>query len=228
MNSAAPVKRCTKADVAVYWVLDIGAFDLKRTLEMDPEFLNTDGEHEHDTSVSSVSITVEDKQVDFALFDEWTSGLLRNKGTDLYRMKGVLNVRFATQKYVYHAVHMIFNGDFETWDEEEEKSNKLVFIGKNIDAAGLRAGFMACLATPENLERKLNALRFKKGDRVECNMGDSYSPGTITELLYRDDEMEQGQVCPYKIALDNGTSTWAPYDEDDTIRREGNKKRRTS
>ena len=36
------------------WVLNIGTFDLKRTLEMDPEFLNTDGEHEHDTTVSSV------------------------------------------------------------------------------------------------------------------------------------------------------------------------------
>ena len=29
-------------------MLNIGAFDLSRTLEMDPEFLNTDGEHEHD------------------------------------------------------------------------------------------------------------------------------------------------------------------------------------
>ena len=40
-------------------------------------------------------------------------------------------------KYVYHAVHMIFNGEFEKWDEEEPKSNKLVFIGKNLDAAKL-------------------------------------------------------------------------------------------
>ena len=36
MNSQAPIQRCQKANVAVDWVLDIGAFDLKRTLEMDP------------------------------------------------------------------------------------------------------------------------------------------------------------------------------------------------
>ena len=36
MNAAALVQRCTKAEVATDWVLDIGAFDLKRTLEMDP------------------------------------------------------------------------------------------------------------------------------------------------------------------------------------------------
>jgi hypothetical protein len=149
--------------------------------------------------VSSVSITVEEL-VDFGLFDEWTSGLLRNKGTDMYRMKGVINARFATDKYVYHAVHMIYNGDFEAWDEEEPKSNKLVFIGKNLDAAALRAGFNACLATPENLEKKLAGLRFKVGDRVECNMsGGSRKAGVITELMYRSNDMEQGQVCPYKV-----------------------------
>merc|ERR1712146_386890 len=86
--------------------------------------------------------------------------------------KGCLNVRFATQKYVYHAVHMIFNGEFEDWQEDESKGNKLVFIGKNLDAAALRAGFAECLATEANLKKKLEALRFKVGDRVECNMGD--------------------------------------------------------
>jgi len=30
-------------------------FNLDRVLEMDPEFLNTEGEHEHDSRVSTVS-----------------------------------------------------------------------------------------------------------------------------------------------------------------------------
>merc|ERR1719203_1920305 len=115
MNCNAPIKRCTKADVAPDWVLDIGAFDLKRTLEMDPEFLNTDGEHEHDTSVSSVSITQEGL-LDLSLVESWIGELLQTQGADLYRMKGVLNIRYAEQKWVYHAVHMIFNGAFENWE----------------------------------------------------------------------------------------------------------------
>ena len=36
MNTSVPIRRCTKANVAVDWVLDIGAFDLERTLVMDP------------------------------------------------------------------------------------------------------------------------------------------------------------------------------------------------
>ena len=35
MNAHAAIQRCTKAEVATDWVLNIGAFDLKRTLEMD-------------------------------------------------------------------------------------------------------------------------------------------------------------------------------------------------
>ena len=40
MNAHALVQRCQKANVAVDWVLNVGAFDLTRTLEMDPGALS--------------------------------------------------------------------------------------------------------------------------------------------------------------------------------------------
>ena len=43
INSNAPVIRCTRSNVSVDNVLNIYGFDLKHTLDMDPEFLNTDG-----------------------------------------------------------------------------------------------------------------------------------------------------------------------------------------
>ena len=55
INTLAPILRCERANVSVDNVLNICGFDLDRTLEMDPEFLNTDNDHEHDDSVSSVS-----------------------------------------------------------------------------------------------------------------------------------------------------------------------------
>ena len=101
-------------------------------------------------------------------------------------------MRTAHQKYVYHAVHMIFKGAFEDWDPEEKHENKLVFIGKNLDGPALRAGFAECLATDENMEKKLKALRFKVGERVQCNMGGGeWQPGTVRQLMWRDDDMEQ-------------------------------------
>ena len=52
INAFAPIIRSEKSQVSVDQVLGIKAFDLKKTLEMDPEFLDTDSEHVHDTSVS--------------------------------------------------------------------------------------------------------------------------------------------------------------------------------
>merc|ERR1719379_398613 len=89
MNSFAPIIRCCQSEVSVDNVLNIKGFDLKRTLEMDPEFLNTDGEHEHDTSVSSLSI-IQKGNVDFDAVQEWVGWVLRTQATDIYRMKGVL------------------------------------------------------------------------------------------------------------------------------------------
>merc|ERR1712137_1484353 len=50
---------------------------------------------------------------------------------------------------------MIFNGTFddETWKDGEQRENKLVFIGKDLNHDELRRGFVACLDSPENKER---------------------------------------------------------------------------
>ena len=79
------------------------------------------------------------------------------------RLRGVIAVQHSKLKYVYQAVHMIFNGDFEEggeWGAGEKRESKLVFIGKNLNHEELRAGFKACLATPELASKKRKALRF--------------------------------------------------------------------
>ena len=108
---------------------------------------------------------------------------------------------------MYHAVHMIYQGQFEDLEVDENRGSKMVFIGKNLDGPALRAGFEACLSTPANLEKQINALRFSLGDRVQCNMGGDehgnprWKSGTIVLLQYRDEDMEPGQTCPYKVRL---------------------------
>ena len=47
INKFTPIQRCQQSEVSVDGVLNIKGFDLKRTLEIDPEFPNTDGEHKH-------------------------------------------------------------------------------------------------------------------------------------------------------------------------------------
>ena len=51
----------------------------------------------------------------------------------------------------YQGVHMIFDGEFDApWVPGEAKTNKLVFIGKNLDKGQLEREFSACLDSPAN------------------------------------------------------------------------------
>jgi uncharacterized protein (DUF736 family) len=116
---------------------------------------------------------------------------------------GILNIAHSRQKLIHHAVHMIVNAEFgEAWGRDEKRDSKLVFIGKNLDANELAARFNACLANPENLKKKEEALRFSVGDRVECRLCDHWHSGTVVALLYRDGNMPPGKVAPYQIQLD--------------------------
>ena len=218
MNASAPIIRSERSAVSVANVLDIRAFDLKKTIDMDPEFLNTENEHEHDTTVSSVSV-IEKRPLDLDAIQRWINYLLVNRGTDLYRMKGVLNVAKSDERFMFQAVHMIFNGNFdEPWQADETRESRFVFIGKNLDHDELRRGFEKCVLTPELEAKKLAELRFDVGDPVECNTNDGWVAGVIAGRMYRDDFMPPGLVAPYQIELRDGTLIWAPEDDDDFIR----------
>merc|ERR1712146_15219 len=200
-------------------VLDIKGFDLKRTLEMDPEFLNTDGEHEHDNTVTSLSIVLPG-DVDLDLVQAWVSEILQTKGADIFRMKGVLSIANSDTKFVYQAVHMIFNGNFdEAWQPGEKRESKLVFIGKNLDHKALETAFKACAVTSELLEQKKQKLRFAVDSRVECNAEGGWQKGTVVALMYRDEYMPPGMIAPYQIKLDSGALIYAPADDDQCIRK---------
>ena len=226
MNSSAGIIRTERSAVSVDNILDIRAFDLKKTVEMDPEFLNTENEHEHDATVSSVSV-VEKRPLDLDAIQRWFNYLLVNKGSDLYRMKGFLNVANAEERFMFQAVHMIFNGNFdEPWQADETRESRFVFIGKNLDHDALKRGFEKCVHTPEFEKRKLASLRFDLGDPVECNTSNGWVSGVVAGRMYRDDFMPPGMVAPYQIELHNGTMIWAPEDDDDFIR--AGKKAKTS
>ena len=218
INKFAPIVRSTKSEVSPDQVLGIGAFDFKRTLEMDPEFLDTEGEHEHDSTITSIGINMEG-DVDLGLFSGWLEVLLRDKGADLFRIKGVLPIKGVPDKYVYHAVHMIYEGRFtEAWAPDEERRCKLTFIGKNLDHAALRQGFEDCLANEASYTKLKESFRFGVGNAVECNTGDGWVRGTVVVLLYREEGMHPSFLAPYQVKLDDGGLIYCPADADTCVR----------
>jgi len=102
-------------------------------------------EHSHDEEVSSVGISLPG-DLDGKKLNEWISKLLAEKGGDIFRMKGVLCVKGTNKRLVFQGVHMLFDAKFDReWQRDENRTNTLVFIGKNLERAALTEGFKACL-----------------------------------------------------------------------------------
>lgn len=145
INGTASLHRTSNCRIDLDHVLGRNAFDLDRILAIEPEFLGED-DHEHDASIASVSLRAE-RPVDGAAFVPWVRTLLAEKGIDILRSKGILAFAGEPRRFVFQGVHMLFDGDLQRrWGDDEPQVSRLVFIGRNLDEAGLRAGFEACLA----------------------------------------------------------------------------------
>jgi len=206
VNGTAPIFRCKHSQVHPKHLVNIGSFDLKRTLENDPEFLDTEGEHLHDNSVSSVSCKFEG-ELNVNKLQMWISTIIQKMSNDLFRYKGVLAVKGKQEKFVFQGVHMLFSGGFDqydqVWKKGETRECRFVFIGRNLPKQKLIDGFMACKAKDK--------LRFKVGDAVQANVG-KWTNGKIIKLW------DDGN--PYRIELADGakTNVWGPVDEDLYVR----------
>ncbi|MFV9503408.1 MAG: CobW family GTP-binding protein [Oscillochloridaceae bacterium umkhey_bin13] len=100
--------------------------------------------HEHDEEVSSVGITLTG-DLDPQRLNSWLSRLLREQGTDIFRMKGVLSIAGDVRRFVFQGVHMLFDGRPDREWGQEPRTNKLIFIGRNLDREQLNTDFAACL-----------------------------------------------------------------------------------
>jgi G3E family GTPase len=100
----------------------------------------------HDAGIRGISLTLE-KPVDGRKITQWLDGVLQSQGPDILRAKGIIDVQGEEKRLVFQAVHMILEGDLQRpWKDGEHRYSRMVFIGRNLDEAALRAGFEACAA----------------------------------------------------------------------------------
>jgi G3E family GTPase len=103
-------------------------------------------DHVHDQSVTSVGIS-ETGSIDPDKFNAWLRELVAKQGQDIFRMKGVLNVRDQDKRWVFQGVHMLITGQIDRPWGEDERRNLLIFIGRNLDRKQLTDDFRSCLVT---------------------------------------------------------------------------------
>eukprot|EP00960_Hanusia_phi_P046605 757934-Hanusia_phi.AAC.5 len=203
LNPTAPILRTQQSQISPKELLNVCAFDLRRVLEFDPNFLEDGQEHQHDTSVTSVGMKTSE-EVNMELLQRWIQRLITDEGANLYRYKGVIAVKGVEEKFVFQGVGMLFSGGFQgRWRSNEVRESRFIFIGRNLDRKALTAGFQACSANQR--------LRFAVGDTVLANVG-RWKEGTIIALW------DAGNA--YRIQLHDRlkSNVWAPVDTDQYIR----------
>src|SRR5215203_446090 len=175
INPYAKVHRTERCRIALPEVLGRNAFDLDRILEIEPEFLETgDGHHHehdhgndqghngahdhhhaqehgglkhyHDEDMQSVSLSSE-KPLDPDKFFPWVQNLVQTEGPSILRCKGILAFKDDSERFVFQGVHMILDGDHQrAWKNDEPRTSRIVFIGRNLPKETIKQGFEACIA----------------------------------------------------------------------------------
>ena len=167
MNPMAKLYPTKNSEIDLGKVLNVGGFDLKRALELEPDFLKQEEEHDHDhdeehhhheheeeyghhdhhhdEDITSVGITMPG-DLDEKKVSAWLGNLLQTEGKDIFRMKGVLAVKGREMRFVFQGVHMLMDGQPDRPWGNDPRQNTIIFIGRNLDRAKLNEGFKSCLA----------------------------------------------------------------------------------
>lgn len=146
INPFATIREAERCNIPLTEVLDRNAFSLERILEIEPEFLNSTHEHEHDDDVTSLSL-VSNEALDPNAFLSWIQHITRTLGADILRMKGIIAFQGDADRFVVQSVHMLLEADHQrAWKENEPRTSRLVFIGRNLPKELLSMGFENCIA----------------------------------------------------------------------------------
>jgi G3E family GTPase len=170
INPYAKLHRTERCNVALSDVLERGAFDLDRILDLEPDFLEVADDHDHDhdhhhhhdhdhhhhdhghglkhyhdEEMQSLALKT-DKPLDPMMFMPWLQNLVQAEGQKILRSKGILAFAGDDDRYVFQGVHMMLEGDHQRkWREGESRESRVVFIGRELPEEKIRAGFEACV-----------------------------------------------------------------------------------
>jgi G3E family GTPase len=153
INKFATVIETEKSRAPLDQILGLNSFSMESVLNYDPSFFENQEDTKHNLElVSSVGIEFKGS-LHAQWFNMFMMDLLRERAADLYRTKGLLSFHGqGDTKFVFQGVHeqINFGPSQKPWKPDEERVNKFVFIGKNLDRAELTKGLMECLYKEED------------------------------------------------------------------------------
>ncbi len=117
INPVADIYKTDYCAVDLEKLLGTGSFKLENILANEPGLLDEDpDDHEHDESIVSIALS-SNIPIDAKKFSEWMRTLMREKGQDIFRSKGVIDINASEKRYIFQGVHMIMDSSWgQSWD----------------------------------------------------------------------------------------------------------------
>ncbi|XP_068656756.1 uncharacterized protein [Aristolochia californica] len=150
INPLANIIVSVRCQVDLCKILDRRAYDAKHVAHLESLLRDTNSistSSRHNSRMQTFSIC-EQKQVDLDKFRLWLEEILWEKkyDMDVYRCKGILRVENSGQLHTLQAVRETYEiVPAREWIKGEDQSNKIVFIGQNMDEDVLTQTFRYCL-----------------------------------------------------------------------------------
>ena len=141
LNPLAQLLRAEHAKVDANAVLNLGG---RPDEERFAHHHHHHDDHEHDDEIRSVAVEAEG-DVNVAALDLWLGKLSRSQDPKLLRMKGIIAVPGDPRRFVFNGVRQIVDVRPEQPWGSAPRFNRVVFIGRGLDATALQKDFRACL-----------------------------------------------------------------------------------
>jgi G3E family GTPase len=141
-NEIAKIYRTRNCELALAEVLDLAGVETAQRIAAHHHH-----HHKHIADICTVCI-VEPGELDGMKVSTWFRSLIAQCGADILRMKGILNLRDDPEQFLFQGVQMEFEGKpGRAWSAGEDRLNRLVFIGRRLDAEKITRGFRGCIFT---------------------------------------------------------------------------------
>jgi G3E family GTPase len=187
LNKIAKIHRTKNSEMDLSAILDISSVDFSLKLEgydnqhdvsHDGHDHPHHGNHHHNHLKNIDTVCIEQPgELDGLKVSIWFRSVIGEFGDKILRMKGILNLKGDHDQFLLQGVHWDFEGrPGRAWSADEERINRLVFIGRELDRKKITEGFERCFFTAGSRDPATDADPF--GRYIEI------SPYTLEQIRY--------------------------------------------
>jgi len=186
LNKVAKIHRTKNSEMDLSAIFDIGSdfslklegYDSQRDVSHDLHGHSHHGHHHHNHLQNIDTVCIEQPgDLDGLKVSMWFRSVIGEFGDKILRMKGILNLKGDNDQFLLQGVHWDFEGrPGRAWSADEERINRLVFIGRALDRTKITEGFERCFFTAGSRDPATDADPF--GRYIEI------SPYTLEQIRY--------------------------------------------